>query len=185
MWFLISEPFRHDRCLVPIFVTWIIGFSLAGIMDPWRTPYAPFGLVSFQLAGTSERAHAIIESWNQRQREWAPQLLVVDSGLVIPLYSTGIGLGCILAGRRLLTRGGSLGKRARIAAWGLTVAWPIDLIENGILLGLLTGSVSDPWPLVACCCALLKFGLIVIGLAYMALGINARRLGPTATASDS
>ncbi len=61
-----------------------------------------------------------------------------------------------------------------LLAWGLWIAAVSDATENLALFTELLGNNVAPWPQVAQICATIKFGLIVLGLLYVAAGIVLR-----------
>lgn len=135
-----------------------------------ETEAAPYGIISFELAGNPEISLKILESWDELARQKAAFSLGLDY-LFMVVYSTTIGLGCILAGRALEVREVSLAKVGVPLAWGQWAAAGFDAVENlGLILILLRGDVQL-WSPLARWCAILKFSLIFLGLAYSFLGL--------------
>lgn len=67
----------------------------------------------------------------------------------------------------------ALGRRL---AWGQGLAALLDWVENIALLVVLLEAPVAPWPQVAWGCAVPKFGLVALGLCYVAAGAVRRRL---------
>jgi hypothetical protein len=137
-----------------------------GLMN---TEAAPYGVVSFELAGSVERAQAILVSWDGPARIRAAFGLGLDF-LFIPVYAGAISLGCALASGGLHARKWPLASLGRIPAWGVVAAGLLDLVENYALTVILFGTVTAPWPQIAAWCAGPKFVLIFLGLVYALYG---------------
>lgn len=135
---------------------------------------APYGIVSFELAGSSEKAGAILTSWNEAARISAAFNLGLDY-LFMLAYAAAIGLGSFLAGEVLARRGWPLARLGPWLGWGLILAAVCDAIENRALW-LVLNSSPGPGMLdysaasLARSCALIKFGLIFFGLVYLFYG---------------
>src|SRR5512141_692464 len=99
--------FLTDHIRKPLFialVTWTLG--LFGVMQllnqPLVTSIAPAGIVSLELAGTSERALGILRSWAAAPgpvQDYAVFGLGLDY-LFMPSYAITIALGVMLAASR-------------------------------------------------------------------------------------
>jgi hypothetical protein len=142
--------------LLAVFLVITIGFQFIGPAQP--------SIVDFELAGTTYRAAEIINAWNMQDRIRAGFSLGLDY-LYMPVYSTLIALTCIwgagvLASRQWRTIGLLLG-------WGLWIAALFDAVENAMLTMVLFDQVAAPYPQVAQVCAMLKFALIILGLAFV------------------
>lgn len=127
-------------------------------------PVGPGGIVPFEVAGTAERAAAMMKTWGESGSRAAAFSLGLDF-LFIPVYSTAISFGCAWTAGRF--RPGMLHRLGILLAWGLWVAALLDCIENVALLVLLLDRVIEPWPHIAAVCAWTKFALISLGLAYL------------------
>jgi hypothetical protein len=174
----------------PLFWAFLIGtlimFAVFRVLDtPLRTPAAPNGIVSFELAGTPFQAQAIIDSWNEsaflasdvvgkpvpgmvsRAYSFAAFGLGLDY-LFMPLYATALALGILLAAGRHEGWFSSLGAWL---GWGAYAAALFDAVENYALARmLLMNQVWSPYPQVAAFSATLKFGLLLLGLFYAVVG---------------
>ena len=132
---------------------------------------APYGIVSFELAGSTEKAGAILTSWNDAARISAAFNLVLDY-LFMLAYATAIGLGSLVAGEALARRGWPLARLGPWLGWALILAALCDAIENRALW-LVLNSSPGPGMLdyraagLARSCALIKFGLVFFGLFYL------------------
>lgn len=145
----------------------LAGFAIFQVLDrPLRTAAAPSGIVSFEFSGTVENAQAMMNSWD------ASALLNNAFGLgfdflFMPVYATALSLGVLLAVDRRKGRWGMLGKTL---GWGAFAAALFDSVENIALFSILKGNIVAPFPQVAAGCASVKFGLILLGLAYSLIG---------------
>lgn len=132
------------------------------------------GIIAFELAGTPERSRELMERWGPDGRAAAKRSLLLDF-LFPPTYARFQALACLAASDALARRG-----RHGLAAAGPALAWAqgaaaaFDYVENGSLLLALRGQEEAFAPL-ARHAALVKFGLLTLGLGY--LGLAAARLG--------
>jgi hypothetical protein len=62
---------------------------------------------------------------------------------------------------------------------GQWLAAGFDAVENIALLVLLFGRLASPWPQVAWVCAVLKFSLIILGIAYILYALISRLVART------
>ncbi|MBN1450953.1 MAG: hypothetical protein JW963_08065 [Anaerolineales bacterium] len=174
----------------PLFWAFLAGtlvlFAVFRVLDaPLRTPAAPNGIVSFELAGTPSQAQAIIDSWQEmavlandvagepvpgmanRAYSFAVFGLGIDY-LFMPVYATALALGILLAAGRHKGRFASLGAWL---GWGAYAAALFDAVENYALVRmLLMNEVRSPYPEVAAFSATIKFGLLFLGLIYALVG---------------
>jgi hypothetical protein len=151
-------------------ITILLMLALGLLGGPLNTPQAPYGIVSFELAGDVQKSTAMVASWEIGARSLAGFNLGLDY-LYMVVYSTTIAMACLWSGE-LINRQGYPGARlGPPLAWGQWGAALFDALENAILLAILLGGVGGPWPMLARICALLKFGLIFIGLVYSFLGV--------------
>jgi hypothetical protein len=131
---------------------------------------APLGIVSFELAGSVSRASEIIASWDARAQRYAAFGLGLDYVFMLA-YASTISLACLWAGQVLRSHGWPLSSAARPLAWGQWLAAVLDALENLSLTIILLEVVRSPWPELARVCAVLKFGLIFLGLVYAFLAL--------------
>lgn len=129
------------------------------------------GIIAFELAGSVAVSQAMLDAWDAHARLNAAFALGLDY-LYMPSYALAIGLAAAWAGRQLGAWRRCLIGLGRALAWGLGVAAVLDAIENFALLKiLLAGATVPPWPTVAAACATVKFGLVILGLAYALAGV--------------
>ena len=165
-WLPVAEQPRAFVALLVVTIAALVAEQITGA--PLKTDAAPSGIVSFELAGTLPVAQKIIESWDQTARVYAGLNLGLDF-LFIAAYASCIGLGCVLVARRLA-------QSALVASVGIVLAWAIwlaallDCIENYALINLLLGSQQTSFAALAQWCAIPKFAIVGLGIAYVLLG---------------
>jgi hypothetical protein len=159
---------RRARVFIPLLIaTLLITFAFRFI-----GPAQP-SIVDFELAGSVEQAQTIINAWDQTDQIRAGFSLGFDY-LYMPVYSTTIALACVMAA-------GVLNKKVwqisgLLLAWGLWFAAICDASENLALFTELLGNNVAPYPQIAQIGATIKFGLIVLGLLYVIVGVVAKVL---------
>lgn len=153
-----------------VFLT-LLGLTLAIMLvmssagSRLNTDAAPYGIVSFELARSPQRAQAILDSWDQAAQVQAAFIQGLDF-LYLLLYSTTIAIACLWAGKTLGKAGWPLAALGTLLAWGLWLAALSDALENLALVEILFGRNTTPWPEIAAACAIIKFSLIFLGLVY-------------------
>jgi hypothetical protein len=176
------HPFEHlqqaiqKNFFVVLLILTILIMAIMNIIgSPLTTPSAPYGIVSFELAFTPARAQEMISSWSDDAQLRAAFIQGLD--FLFPLvYSTALGLGCILAASVLSARAKPLKGSGILLAWGLLLAATGDYIENVALVAQLFGRVQSPYPEIAGVCAVIKFSVILIAIGYILYGLLARLL---------
>jgi hypothetical protein len=163
-------PARKQLFIVLLAASLALSIIMGVVGDKLNTPAAPNGIVSFELAGSTQKARTILDSWDAQVRVYAGFIQGLDF-LYLCVYSTTIALGCLLAGEVIYSRHWPLAGLSKPLAWGLWLAAAFDAIENVALVILLFGSIQAPWPQVAVACAVLKFGLLILGLVYLLYGL--------------
>jgi uncharacterized membrane protein YeiB len=173
-----SVPAHNYKLIfVPLLVLTLATLAVFRLLgDPLQTDAAPQGIVSFEFAGDVATAQSILDSWDTQAQAHAGFNLGFDF-VFLALYSNTIGLACVWVGRAFRERRRSLATVGRWLAWGQWLAALLDSVENVALLVLLLGTPAAPWPQIARWCALPKFGLILVGLVYVVLGLILRLTG--------
>jgi hypothetical protein len=176
------QPQRQRGRLLWLVVTTLgVMVCLNLVSGPLVTPASPQGIISFELAGSSERAAQILASWSENTRLRAAFGLGFDY-LFMLAYSTTLSLACVMAGGVLRDRALPLASLGIPLAWGQWLAALFDAIENVALTAILFNQPIDPWPRLAQICASLKFVLIFLGLVYAFLGLIFHLQAPRAKA---
>jgi hypothetical protein len=126
---------KHQRRLFLLFA-FLSGADLAifQFLDmPLRTPAAPFGIVSFELAGSLDKAMAIVKSWDGSGLINASFGLGFDF-LFMPIYGIALSLGVLLVKDRHSSAWHSIGC---VLGWGALGATFFDALENFSLFAFL------------------------------------------------
>lgn len=151
-------------------------FAVFRVLDqPLRTPAAPNGIVSFELAGTPEKAFQIMVSWEAVEQ---PDILRIRGYLFaafglgidylfMPVYALALGFGTLLAAGR---HAGWLRSLGTAAGYGAFAAALFDAVENYALFQVLLGAFDSSYPMLAAVCAAVKFGLLAFGLLVAIVG---------------
>lgn len=163
--------FIPDKTRKPLFIsllvwTLILFAIFRPLSAPLTTSAAPSGIVSFELAHTPENAARMLDSWDERAQLFAAFGLGFDY-LFMPSYAIAIALGILLAAGR---HPGAFAKLGACLGWGMFAAAIFDALENIGLWYVLLGAANSAWPLLVYWCALFKFGLILLGIAYALAG---------------
>lgn len=153
----VSEEGRGPLLLVLTALLLVLSAALAIIGEPLITAAAPGGIVSFELAGTLQRANEITRSWSPGAREHAMLSLGLDY-LYLVVYPAWLSLACLFATRR---QGGRIARLGSGACWAVLLCGPLDALENYALIGLLGPGGSDALARTACACAVPKFALVL------------------------
>jgi hypothetical protein len=127
-----SDGYRKPLFFTFLFLTLAL-FAIFRVLDlPLRTPAAPNGIVSFEMARTPQQAQAIIDAWTGRTTIYTDG--ENQNAVTIPrrpfLYnavrhpcSIGLGIDCWLCGlaftafRTLLAAGRQEGGSSLLARW--------------------------------------------------------------------
>ncbi len=166
-------PERRARFFWPLLgltIVLLVVFAVTGA--PLTTEAAPYGVVSFELAGSLQTAAEILASWDANAQLRAAFGLGLDY-LFMVVYASTIALGTGMAARTLRRRGWPLARWSEVVAWGVILAALLDAVENIALLTLLWGTLANPWPALARGCATLKFVLLFVGIVYAFYGAAA------------
>ena len=163
-------PERRARFFWPLLgLTLLLMAVFAVTGAPLTTEAAPYGVVSFELAGTLENAQRILASWDVETQLRAAFGLGLDY-LFMAVYAGTLALGIGMAAGSLRCTGWPLARWGNALSWGVILAAGLDAVENIALLTLLWGTLANPWPALARWCALPKFALIFAGLVYALYG---------------
>jgi len=130
------------------------------------------GIIAFELAGSSERARRIMDTWGSEGCSAARLSLLLDCpfpATYAPLHA----LACAATADGFAGRGHrALAVAGGPLAWGQLAAAGFDYVENTALLLILSGR-HGALPALARRAALTKFALLSAGWAYILLGLAA------------
>jgi hypothetical protein len=174
--FLSRHPFdfvpsgRWPRFFWPLLgltILLMIVFSVTGAS--LATEAAPYGVVSFELAGSEANAREILKSWDADSQLRAAFGLGLDYVFMV-VYASTIAFGCGIISNLLQRKSWPLAKWGNLLAWAVILAALLDVVENIALTIIIFGAVASPWPEIARWCAIFKFSLIFIGIVYVIYG---------------
>lgn len=162
---LLSDRLKSSLFWPLLLATLALLFILSKVGEPLVNPDAPYGIVSFEIATTWPTAARIMSSWDLAARLHAAFSLGLDY-LFMLVYSCTLALSSLWAGEKLRSLRWPLAGFGVPLAWGSWLAAAFDSLENLALILLLFGTNASFWPGLAAWCACLKFGLILLAMAY-------------------
>lgn len=125
----------------------------------------PYGIFSFELAGTLDRSLEIINSWSPLAKTFAGLSLGYDF-LFLLIYTLFISLLIHKVNERLWV-GKSFYKIGELLIWSMLITAIFDAVENISLIKLLIGSSQEYWSSIARAFAIAKFILISISILFL------------------
>jgi hypothetical protein len=132
------------------------------------------GIVGFELAGTEDGATEILTDWGEDGTDAAKASLWLDYAYIVA-YGTFLILAAAatrdLARRRGWDRMASFGPAAMTLA---AAAAAFDAIEDAGLLLAVNEHGGELAPRLAQVCAILKFSLLAVTIAYLLAGLALR-----------
>lgn len=164
------QPLTRRRLLMrtgAIFVALTIAMTRMGA--PLKTETSPLGIVSFELAGTPERAQRLLGEWSPAQKEIAAKNIRLDYTYIV-VYALAFSLACAAVADAAGDRRVVLQRAAALASWGALVAAILDVIENLAMMSELGAGASGAAPGVAFAAASLKFLLLGAAVAVLLTG---------------
>lgn len=150
-----------------------------GLNQPLQTPYAPQGIISFQLAATAESSQLILNSWLIPGHGWAVASLLSGLLLVV-VYTTML----VMLTRYLLSDRPGIRER-KIGRWVermFIVAGVANGVEKVALLNNLNPP-TDSMSLTATLLALVSYTGVLLGVAGLVV-IRASRRHPLTPSED-
>lgn len=157
------NPENRKKVLIILLLLIILIFSIFRFLDnPLRTKAAPSGIISYELAGSTEKTMQILTSWDTRAQLFAAFGLGFDF-LFMVVYASALSLGCMMAS---VKHTGWFSSFGTWISWGTILAAVMDSIENIALWNLLIGKTGSYLPQVAAWCATIKFFFILLGILY-------------------
>ncbi len=133
-----------------------------------KTAAAPQGIISFELAGSSDASQQMVQSWDAPAKMYAAFSLGIDYLFMIS-YALFLSLLCTLLADRF-SRKRFLSNTGVLLGYGLWLAAALDAVENFALFRLLFGSTDSFYSTLASSSAEIKFLLILLSFIYLAAG---------------
>ena len=154
-----------------ISLIFLIGFIvLMRFFDaPLINEISPNGIVSFELAKTLSNSEAIINSWDANALQSAKNSMAADF-LFLMVYSFFISLIVHRLNNRVWKKG-FVYQLGILICWSVFLAAFFDVIENIALVRLLYGDLLQLWSSIAYYFALLKFGLLALGILFILISL--------------
>jgi hypothetical protein len=161
------EPRLLRLLTIRLGVLLVFATALMVLVDvPLQGESSPWGIVSFQLAGTPYRALGILLEWKSRNAIGHAKLSLLVDFVYLVIYglffaSLALGAGARLGDKTWSSR----------AAWAATYASALDALENAVLLYEVSRfTSSSPFPQLAASFAAAKFALLLFCASYGAAG---------------
>ena len=152
-----------------LFILLLIAIVVMRYFDSFLiTEISPNGIVSFELAKELSGSKQIINSWDTIAKNAAGLSLGFDF-LFLMIYSSFISMLIYNLNKRLFLK-------TSYHAWQFIIflipfiAAFFDIIENIALIKLLLGDLNQIWSSMAFYFALVKFGLLSLGIVYILTG---------------
>lgn len=163
----IPFPHRKPAFLVLLSGTFFLLIIFQLINTPLINPSAPLGIISHQLAWTSDNAQLILDSWDEHARLLAAFSLGIDY-LFMLFYALTIALATLVVAERQPGKFSYLGSWA---AYGIFIAAILDAVENfGQWQQLFNGQIASWIMILVGICATIKFTLLITTLSCTLLG---------------
>ena len=166
----LSDSGQKRLLVVFVIVTLILAQGLTVLGEPLKQAASPWGIISFEFAGTLSAAQAMVAGWKAEGKEVYAGLNLGLDYLYLVCYTTTIALGCVLVARQFTSRLPFLTVIGNGLAWAQFGAALLDASENYALIQVLLGSTQALWPALAWWCALPKFIIVLIGLGFIVIG---------------
>jgi len=148
----------------------MVAFGAAQIPELVTTQNRGTGIIGFELARTSARAHQITREWGSQGRSAAALSLVFDYGFLI-FYGLFFAAACTAVAQRAKAQGRRrLAGLGRLLAGAALIAALADAFENAALLLVSSGHTNQPFPGIAFSFAAIKFTLLAPVYIYALLG---------------
>jgi hypothetical protein len=173
------DRIRPGRLRIPL-VVHVVALAVLWLVLPAVLPFPNFErLSSLVLAGSVERATAVVATWSEADRLrvafWGGFDFLVDVVAFNALALACIWASRVFAGSRLATFGPLL-------AWACWLGVVLNLPENAAFIHMTLAPVAAPWPTVAVASAYPRLVIMMSALVYVALAGLARLRGAGRTA---
>lgn len=149
--------------------TILIAIAMVVVDQELKTNHAPMGIISLQLAGTTQAARLVVYDWHPRERLAAAFGLGLDY-LFLLSYSAWFFVGCRWSAERWVKPNPSRGNLFAWLSWGAILAALLDGVENVVLLIFLQSDGKSVFYPVAFWCAVVKFLLILMAICLWIFG---------------
>ncbi|MBU7047930.1 MAG: hypothetical protein HXS54_15945 [Theionarchaea archaeon] len=148
--------------LVSFVATVSLMYSMSSLNKALVSSEPHYDIIDFELAFTEEKAEVILETWGPDLEREALKSLYIDFAYLVSyaLFLSSLTL--------LIARSNTyLQKTGVIIARMPWVAAALDAVENMCLIDVITSPVSGTSVFCAGVCAVIKFGLVGIVIAFI------------------
>jgi hypothetical protein len=136
---------------------------------PLITPVSKAGIVSLELAKTTEQSNIIINQWKQNNLiNHAITNTYIDFIFII-FYSLFLYSYCFFVSIKQKPWAATISRTLAIAA---LTAGLCDVVENYCMLQMLQQSVTATWAFLSWLFALIKFGLLIAAVVWSLLNVH-------------
>jgi len=170
---------RRRRLLWVSLGLWLVSGAAMLPLNQWLTDHGA-SIIDFEFARDDAARH--LDGWGDGT--WrATVILILDYPFLVG-YGVGSALILLLVADALERRRGGLAATIGLAAWLPIAAAAFDAIENAFLFVVL-GHNTSTWPDLAAAAATVKFGLLILAVVALVVGLVAlvlsgRRAPPAA-----
>jgi hypothetical protein len=165
-----STPAQKRILVIALILSATLLATMRILDQPLRTPDAPRGIVSFELAKNMAASRQIMDSWNQQATQNAVLSLGLDY-LFLVVYAVFISAACVQVGKAFQHRNPLISSTGNALAWAQFLAAILDAVENLALIALLLDSERMWLPAMARVCAIVKFSIVGAGLIFIVGGL--------------
>ncbi len=156
----------EKRLAIVLLIAIVLLFSAMRYFDtPLKNQVSKAGIVSFELAKDLQESKEILNSWDTISKISAGMSMGLDF-LFLIAYAVFISL-LIHMLNESLWKHSKLYKIGVMIIWGVFLAAFCDVVENIALIQLLLGDLQQKWSSIAYYFAVLKFGLLAIGIFFI------------------
>jgi hypothetical protein len=170
MWPNLANNPRRGLQVLGLF---ILTLGMGALMLPalGRMDLRGVSIRDVELMRTSTKAAETVAQLGPGGVDAAQMSLYLDFGMLI-LYALALSAACAVVAARAAERGRTgLAAAGRTIAWLAVVAAALDAVENIALLMVFDGHVDQPWPGIAFSFASVKFAVLAVVIAYLAVGV--------------
>ena len=169
IWIFVPDAYKYH--LLVGLILFSLGMAIVQIQKGealFHHQKVPLGIVSFELAGEESKAREIADFWASRKlTDKAKKSIYWDFGFLLA-YGLCLSFICFLASTSWPSP--SLGFcLGTVLSLTFILAGIFDAVENLAMLRMISAGQDSMgiFPLLARWCAIPKFGLIIMGLAYI------------------
>ncbi len=172
------EPQRRMRLLLWAVIAVVVTGAFMTVVSEDLTGGGNPTIVELELARDVGTAQEILDDWGPDGRRAALASLWADYPFLIA-YAAALGLGCLIVAQRAHERGWAVASSVGLLlAWGALAAGVLDAIENAFLISEMATGPTVRQVAGARTAATVKFLLVFLTVAYVAVGGVATRFAP-------